>query len=57
VTYGDNWDLKSDDLDRTETVPVEVTIQFERSDYLNYQVTSATVKTSYAPAHSIHSVA
>jgi hypothetical protein len=43
VSYGESWDHKSADLDRTATVPVEVTIQFERPDYLHYQVTSSTV--------------
>ena len=43
VSYGESWHNESADLDRTATVPVEVTIEFERPDYLNYQVTSATV--------------
>ena len=43
VSYSDSWDHKSADLDRTATVPVEVTIQFERPNYLDYQVTAATV--------------
>ena len=43
VSYGDTWDRKSEELERTESVPVEVTIQFERPHYLDYQVTSATV--------------
>lgn len=46
VSYQDpdaTGNYKSADLDRTETVPVEVTIQFERGKHLEYQVTAARV--------------
>jgi len=51
VSYQDRdltWDYKSTDLDRTETVPVEVTIQFERGKHLDYQVTAVTVNNGEA---------
>lgn len=37
------WHHKSADLDRTESVPVEVTIRFDRDGHLNYEVTAAKV--------------
>lgn len=43
VSYGDSWDNTSADLDRTASVPVQVTIQFEKPNYLDYQMTEAIV--------------
>ena len=44
VSYGsDTWDHRRADLDRSVTVPVEVTVKYDPSDYLNYEVTKAIV--------------
>jgi len=37
------WDYIDANLDRTETVPVEVTIGFEPGIHLEYQVTATSV--------------
>ena len=46
VSYTDpdmEWHSKHDDLERSEEVPVEVTIRFERGNRLNYEVIAAKV--------------
>jgi hypothetical protein len=46
VSYTDpdmEWHSKHADLERSEDVPVEVTIKFERGNHLNYEVVAAKV--------------
>jgi hypothetical protein len=46
VSYRDpnmEWHSKSEDLERKEWVPVEVTVKFDQKNHLNYEVSSVTV--------------
>jgi hypothetical protein len=46
VSYKDpdaTWDYKSEEVERTQSVPVEVTIEFERGNRLEYKVMRAEV--------------